>query len=117
MRVLRQFGIIIGIWMVGEAVNKLLHLVIPGSIIGMLLLLFLMQSEIIKESDIKEISDFLLGNLAFFFIPAGVALITIGGVLKNTWWKIAIVVAVTTIIVTVATGHTVQKMIRKKVRK
>lgn len=117
MRVLRQFGIIAGLWLAGEALNRTFHLIIPGGIIGMLILLLLLETKIIKETDLKEVTDFLLGNLAFFFVPAGVALITVWDVVQDTWWKIGILVLAVSVIVTGVTGITVQMMTAKKVKK
>ena len=117
LRIIKQFGIIVGLWIIGEIIHKLLHLVIPGSIIGMILLLFLMQTGVVKEKDIKEVSDFLLGNLAFFFIPAGVGLITLSAILRDSWWKISVIIILSTIVVTAVTGLIVQRMVEKKVRK
>ena len=46
-----------------------------GSVISLLLLLVLLLTGIVKMDHVREKSDFLLGNLGFFFIPVSVSII------------------------------------------
>lgn len=57
---------------------------------------------------IDKISDFLLENLAFFFIPVGVSLITSFGLLEGKWNEIIVVSIISTIIILGLTGLTVE---------
>ena len=75
MKILLQIAAVFGICWVGEGLAKLLPL--PGSVISMILLLILLLTGLLKPHHIREKSDFLLQNMAFFFIPAGV------GILEN----------------------------------
>ncbi|GMQ62980.1 CidA/LrgA family protein [Vallitalea maricola] len=113
MKLLRQFGIIIGIFLIGEILNKLCHIPVPGNILGMLILFVLLSLNIIKVETIKEVSDFLLSHLAFFFIPPGVALISSLDTLSNIWISFLFIVILTTIIVMSVTGLTVQKVMKR----
>lgn len=113
MKLLRQLGIIIGIFLIGEILNKLCNIPIPGNILGMLILFTLLSLNIIKLEMIKEISDFLLSHLAFFFIPPGVALISSLDILSDIWVSFLFIIIVTTIIVMSATGLTVQKIMKR----
>ncbi|MBN2109575.1 MAG: CidA/LrgA family protein [Methanosarcinaceae archaeon] len=54
----------------------MLELPIPGNVLGMVLLLFLLLSGMIRMSMIEDVSNFMLKHLFFFFIPAAVGLIT-----------------------------------------
>ena len=71
---LKQFSIILSIYFLGELIQKTSGLPIPGNVIGMLILFVGLYTGIIKLKMIDKISDFLLENLAFFFLPAGSAL-------------------------------------------
>lgn len=113
MKLIRQFAIIIGICYLGAAIQKLLGLPIPGNIIGMILLLTGLLTGVIKMDMIEEISDFLLGHLAFFFIPAGVGLISCIGILKLHGFGIFMVCLITTAVIMGATGLIVQTLIRR----
>ena len=53
----------------GELIVWFTGLSLPGSIVGMLLLTAFLQMGWIKLEWVKGISDFLLSNLGFFFVP------------------------------------------------
>lgn len=113
MKILRQLLTILIICIVGEVLNKVVHIPLPGSIIGMILLFVLLLLGIIKLKMIEDISKFLLDHLAFFFIPAGVGLIAYVGILKKNLLPILVICFVTTFLVMIITGWTVQIIKRK----
>lgn len=113
MKLFREAIIIFGIYLMGELLSGLLNLPIPGNILGMLILLLLLCTKVIKLEQIETVSTFLLDHLAFFFIPAGVGLMTSVGVIKDTWIKLIIVCILTTSIVIASTGLIVQFISRK----
>lgn len=108
MKLLRQFAIIIVICFLGEILNRFLGIPIPGNVIGMIILLAGLVTKVIKLSYIEDISEFLLKHLAFFFVPAGVGIISSLDILKGNWISILAIVFISTILVTAATGITVQ---------
>lgn len=112
LKLLRQASIILGIYFLGELLQKSLNLPIPGSVIGMLILLGLLYTGVIKLDMIEEISNFLLDHLAIFFIPAGVGLISSFSLLRGNWFAIIAVSFISTIIVLVATGIIVQIILK-----
>jgi holin-like protein len=102
----------------GELIHKTSGLPIPGNVIGMLILFFGLYTGIIKLDTIGKISDFLLENLAFFFLPAGVSLITSFTLLEGKWISILEISILSTVIILVVTGLTVEfvkKSLRQKV--
>lgn len=108
LKILRQLAIILTISIVSEAMSKLLNLPVPGNVIGMLMLLALLTSGLLKLEMIEDISQFLLTHLAFFFIPAGVSLINSLDILKGQLTALILVVLISTVIVMAVTGITVQ---------
>lgn len=92
MKLLTQIGIIFGICWISTCIEQVLPFTLPASIIGMLLLLVLLLARVIKTEHIREKSDYLLGNLPFFFIPASVSIINYADVLRENllpWWSSA----------------------------
>ncbi len=89
-------------------IQKILGLPIPGNVIGMLLLFFGLYTGIIKLEMINRISDFLLENLAFFFLPAAVSLMTSFVLLEGKWTSILEISLISTVIILVVTGITVE---------
>lgn len=105
---IRQCLIIFGCLAFGELVVWLTGITIPSSIIGMLLLTLLLQTKIIKEEWVKSVSDFLISNLGFFFVPPGVALMLYFDVIKAEFLPIVAATVASTIIVLIVTGWTHQ---------
>ena len=73
--VILQLAVLFLFLAIGELVVWLTDIPIPSSIIGMLLLTLSLQLKIIKLRHVAGVADFLVGNLGFFFVPAGVALL------------------------------------------
>lgn len=59
----------------GECISAILPFAFPSSVIGTIILFLLMLVKIIKERHIKDVSQFMLKNLAFLFIPVAVSII------------------------------------------
>ncbi|MGE0076704.1 MAG: CidA/LrgA family protein [Bacteroidales bacterium] len=101
---IRQCAIIFGCLAVGELAVYFTGVKLPSSIIGMLLLTFLLKLGWIKLSWVKGISDFLVGTLPFFFVPAGVAVMLYFDMILSSFWAILVSSLGSTIIVLVVTG-------------
>lgn len=74
----------------------------------MLILFFGLLAGVVRLEMIDRISDFLLDNLAFFFLPAGVSLITCFAVLEGKWTAVLGVSIISTVIILGVTGLTVE---------
>ncbi|WP_440951808.1 CidA/LrgA family protein [Methanococcoides sp. FTZ1] len=114
MKRIVQFAIILSICIAGNALHNFLNIPIPGSVLGMLLLLALLLTGILKLSMIEDVSNFLLKHLSFFFIPAAVGLITCFSVLEGKWAALLFISVVSTIIIVVVTGMTVQLLMKRR---
>ncbi|GIM27694.1 LrgA family protein [Clostridium polyendosporum] len=114
MKLFRELLIILIIFFIGETTSKILHLPVPGNIIGMLLLLLLLLTNIIKVNQVETIAKFFLDHLAFFFVPAGVGLLASLNILKDSWGKILLVCLLTTSITIAVTGFVVQLLTPKE---
>lgn len=93
--------IVLFFYVLGELIGWLLDGFIPGSVIGMILLFVALCLKIVKPQQIKPIAKFLCDNMALFFVPAGVGIITALDILSQYWQAILIACAVSTIIVIV----------------
>ena len=61
---------------IGEFIVWATGVPVPSSIIGMLLLTAALKLRIVRLMWVDRVSDFLVKNLGFFFVPAGVGLTT-----------------------------------------
>ncbi len=114
IKYLFQFGIILLICFTGEFLQTSLNLPIPGNIIGMLLLLFLLLTGLVKLPMIEDVSNFMLKHLSFFFIPAAVGLITCFSVLEGKWAVLISISVISTFIIAAVTGITVQMLMKRR---
>lgn len=97
---------------VGELIVWLTGLRLPSSIIGMLLLTLLLKLGWIKLEWVKGLTDFLIANLGFFFVPPGVALMLYFDIIQAQLLPIVTATVVSTVIVLVVTGQ-VHQIVRR----
>lgn len=114
MKLLRELLIILVVYFAGEILAELTNITVPGSIIGMILLLILLCTKVVKLEMVDTVAKFFLEHLAFFFIPAGVGLLTSINVIKDSWIRLVIVCILTTIITIGATALVVDFMTKEK---
>ncbi|NCC07868.1 MAG: CidA/LrgA family protein [Clostridia bacterium] len=108
MKILVQFGIIFGVCWVGYAISAALPFSFPSSVISMLLLLLLLLFGVLKVDHIRAKSNFLLSNMAFFFIPAGVNIINYFDILKSSFVQIFIICVISTLLTFAATAYSIR---------
>lgn len=110
--VILQLAVLFLFLAIGELVVWLTDIPIPSSIIGMLLLTLSLQLKIIKLRHVAGVADFLVGNLGFFFVPAGVALLEYFDLIKGQWMAIVGASTISTLIVIGVTGW-VHQIVRR----
>ena len=108
MKIVTQVGIIFSICWISQIIEKLLPFSFPASVIGMILLFILLCVHILKVDHIREKSDFLLENMAFFFIPAGVSIINYFDVLKNWVVQLIVICVVSTVVTFAVTAYSMK---------
>ena len=109
---LAQLCLIMGVYAAGCALASVLPITLPGNILGMVLLLVLLGTHILKTKYISEACDYLIDNMSVFFIPAGVAIMGCVSLLEGNALKFALVCVITTVIVFLATSYTVMLVSR-----
>ena len=109
---IRQCAILFGCLALGELIVYLTGIKLPSSIIGMLLLTLFLKLGWIKLHWVQGMSDFLVANLGFFFIPPGVALMLYFDIIAAQFGPILIATLVSTLLVLVITGW-VHQLTRK----
>ena len=117
MKIIKQIGIIFSICWLAQVVEYFLPFDFPATVIGMILLFICLLTGILKIEHIQEKSDFLLSNMAFFFIPAGVSMINYLDILKNNALQLVLICIITTIVtffVTAYSVHFTMKLMNRK---
>lgn len=108
MKIIKQIGIIFAICWISTLIEALLPFSFPASVIGMILLLACLLTGILKIHHIQEKSDFLLSNMAFFFIPAGVGMINYLDILAQNLIPLIVISVISTFITFAATAYSMK---------
>ena len=117
MEILTQLAIIAGICICGDWISSLLPIPFPGSVVAMLLLFLFLGMKWIKEEQIQEVGDFLLKNMAFFFVPAGVSVMNYFELLKASIVPFIIICVITLILTFGVTSWTVIAVMKLQQKK
>lgn len=108
MKIIKQTGIIFAVCWVSVAVEKALPFAFPAGVIGMILLFLCLLTGFLKVEHIQEKADFLLSNMSFFFIPAGVSVINYFDLLRDKVIQLILICGVSTVITFAVTAWTVK---------
>lgn len=97
-------------------IAKLLHLPIPGSILGIFVLFTLLKTNIVKLAWIEQGANWLLAELLLFFIPSAVGIMKYMPLLESEGVRILIVVIFSTLIVMISSGLVASRISKRKER-
>ncbi len=112
-----QLAVLFAFLAAGELIVYLTGIPVPSSIIGMLLLTASLHFRWIHIRRVEGVTRFLLDNLGFFFVPAGVALLGYIDVVEAQWLPIVGASVLSTFIVIGVTGQVHQFMRRRLARR
>ncbi|MGE7997110.1 CidA/LrgA family protein [Lysinibacillus sp. NPDC093190] len=112
-----QIGILYIFYYMGVGIVALLHVPLPGSVIGLLLLALALNFKIIKVEYIQDGAGFLIGVLTLFFIPATVGVIDYPELFSTTGLLIMLAVIASTLISIYVTGLLSQMVEKKELAK
>jgi holin-like protein len=110
------FGLI---WIVLEAGNGLSRLIepvmlIPGSILGMMLLFLMLLLGVVKMDWLEPVTSLFLKHMSFFFVPLGAGLLGAADLLRPIWLEMTSLLVISNLAVMVSVGWTVQWLAKKE---
>ncbi|PLZ01454.1 CidA/LrgA family protein [Burkholderia sp. WAC0059] len=115
------FAVLVVAELVGEVLRRLLHLPLPGPVIGMFLLALLLvtragrwihAAEGAEPPPLAKTSSALISNMGLLFVPAGVGIIAELGVLREEWLPILAGLLVSTVLGLIVTGVIMHRVTR-----
>lgn len=112
MLYLMQLGIILGVSFAAEILHALLPLPVPASVYGLCLMLLLLVTGVLKPSQLKPTSGYLVEIMPIMFVPSCVGLIEVFDQLLPVLIPFVLICLLSTIAVMGATGRVTQAMIR-----
>jgi holin-like protein len=115
---LTALSILIGSQLIGEALRQVLHLPLPGPVLGMFVLAVALvvrggARHVPKEAappPLVETANALISNLGLLFVPAGVGVIAELGVLRQEWLPVMAGLLVSTALSLVVTGLVMHRL-------
>ena len=99
MKIIKQIFVILLFYVLGEIVAFGIRalfpsIIVPGTIIGLGLLLVALGSKFLKLEHVDDVGSFLTGNMAFFFIPAAVSVLEYLNLLQSSIFKILLIIVI-----------------------
>ena len=117
IRTIAQIGIIIVFYLVGQAIVHITGIIIPGSIIGLVLLWLALFFKVLNVKYIQQGASFLLLYLTLFFIPSTVAVINYPELLTISGGLLILAVIISTLVTMAITGKVSQLIEKKELQK
>ncbi|WP_457742000.1 CidA/LrgA family protein [Thermococcus sp.] len=112
MRPYLGLAVIFGFYALGELVSSYLNLPVPGSVLGMLFLLFALLGGAVKLEWVENEAEFLVKNMSILFIPPGVGIVAYLGLIRTQILPISVALVLSFIVTLFVTSKTVEVLRR-----
>ena len=116
-KLLWQTAVLTAIFVGCDQLTRLTGIPLPGNVLGVIVLFFLLLTGIIKESHISLAAEFLLRHLVFFFVPIAVGLMQWGSVFYDYGWVLAAAIVGSTALPLVIVGFLARALRRSADKK
>lgn len=113
MKYLSQFCIIMGFTFVGEAIQRLLPLPIPGSVYSLVLLFLALCIGLVKLEQVKDAAHFLTSILPILFVAPAVGIVEYWELVSDNLIPIILLILATTVLTFGISGSVVQRFMKK----
>lgn len=112
--VIMHIAVLYAMYAIGSWIQISLNLLIPGSVIGMILLFLLLMTNIIKVTWIDKGAKFIISHLTFFFIPATVGIMNYFELFSGKGSLLILIVLISTVLVMAGSGIVSQFLVLRK---
>lgn len=114
MKIIKQIGIFFTVCWLSQVIESILPFDFPASVIGMIFLFLCLITGILRIEHVQEKADFLMENMAFFFVPAGVSVMNYFDVLGSCIVQFLVICVVSTVITFAATAYSVTFVMNRR---
>lgn len=108
-----QIILILLISYIGTEVQRLLHIPLAGSIVGLLMFYLLLQFKIIPVSWVDEGANFLLKTMVFFFIPSVVGVMNVASDITLNYILFFLIIILGTCLVALSSGYIAETLVKR----
>lgn len=113
MKYLSQFCIIMGFTFVGEAIQRIVPLPIPGSVYSLVLLFLALCFGLVKLEQVKDAAHFLTSILPILFVAPAVGIVEYWDLISSNLLPIILLILATTVLTFGISGTVVQRFMKK----
>lgn len=107
MKLFKKTLILFIVCFVSDIIAYYLPFPFPGSVLAMIITFLLLLSGFVKVRQIEPVSNFLVNNMGFVFLPSTVSIVLYIDVLNTVLWKFLIICIATTFITFICTAYAV----------
>jgi holin-like protein len=102
-----------GLWL-GNATTSLLHLPVPGQVIGMLYLFAYLIIQRNIDIGLEQVSDGLVKNMALLLLVPCAGIMTMAHLFHEEGWRILIIMTLSTLFTMALVAFLLDYLLRKK---
>lgn len=110
LKIILQIAFLYALSLLGGIIVDFLHVPLPGSIIGLIILLVLLHTGIVRKEYVADGAGFLLPILTLLFIPATVGVVNYPELLSWLGVSLLIITIISTIFSLSVTAKFAQKL-------
>ncbi|MGV3464407.1 MAG: CidA/LrgA family holin-like protein [Heyndrickxia sp.] len=112
-----QVAILVAFSYIMGKLSNALHIGIPGSILGIIILFILLKTNIVKLKWIEIGGNWLLAEFLLFFIPSAVGVIQYKNMLMDNGFKIISIIILSSALVMTCSGFIAERIMHRKEEK
>lgn len=116
-RIAVQVGFLTLVSLAGSQIAAHLPWPVPGNVVGLVIMLGLLFSGVVRVDWVESGSDWLLGDLLLFFVPAAVGIVQYRDLILSSGIRILLVIGLSTVAVMICTGIVAEQMAQRRAGK
>ncbi len=76
---------------IGESISYFIGNIIPGSVIGMVLIFLALTFKIVNPDHVRSVTEFLTKNMTIFFVPASIGIMKSWNIISTHWFSLTFI--------------------------
>jgi holin-like protein len=109
----RGAAVLLVLLVIGNELSSVLHLPLPGSVLGMVMLAAALRLRVVPERWLSPFAELLIRHMALLYIPPGVGVMAYWGLVRREWLPLVAAGVVGMAAVLVVVGRVQQGMERR----
>lgn len=114
MKYVKQILIVLAFTFLGEVLAYVIPFPIPAAIYGIILMFAALATGLLKVSQVKETSQFLISIMTVLFVPVCVKILEYWGIISRNLAAIFTILAVSTFLVFAVSALVTQWLLKRK---